>query len=113
MEDETLTAPRFSLKLPMRYRRKGEIMWRNTKTVSVSSSGAVFVAPEILQPDCELELAISMRHEQDKARMILTTSVVVRQSSGTEGLTTVVRHLTYRMVSDPLFGTSKLTTAKV
>jgi hypothetical protein len=113
MEDETLTAPRFSLKLPMRYRRKGEIMWRNTKTVNVSSSGAVFVAPEILQPDCELELAISMRNGQEKARMILTTSVVVRQSSGTEGLTTVVRHLTYRMVSDPLFGTSKLTTVKV
>ena len=113
MEDEIVSAPRFSLKLPMRYRRKGEILWRNTSTLNVSSSGAVFVAPEVLQPDCELELAISMRHEKQKARMILTTSAVVRQSDGTDGLTTVVRHLTYRMVSDPLFGTSTLKTAKV
>lgn len=112
MEDGTITAPRFSLKLPMRYRRKGEILWRDTSTLNVSSSGAVFIAPEILQPDCELELAISMRPEQQKARMILTTSAVVRQSAGADGLTTVVRHLTYRMISDPLFGTSKLTTVK-
>ena len=111
-EDEIVAAPRFSLKLPMRYRRKGEARWCDTRTLNVSSSGAVFIASEALQAGSELELAISMRQENQKARMILTTSTVVRQSPGTEGITTVVHHLSYRMVADPLFGTTKFSPVK-
>ena len=46
MDAPTTAAPRFSLKLMMRFRRKGEDRWRDTKTLNVSSSGAVFLTKE-------------------------------------------------------------------
>jgi hypothetical protein len=91
-------APRFTLKLPMRYRPVGESRCRETKTINVSASGAVFLASEVLLPDCQLEIQIWMKARLLTPGTVLTTSEVVRQSS--ESLVTVVRHLQYEMRSE-------------
>ena len=100
MEAQTAAAPRFSLKLMMRYRPKGEVRWRDTKTLNVSSSGAVFLTKEILQPSSTLEVEIFMKSGELNAGTIRAASEVVRQNAGDGGLVTVIRHSKYEMQSD-------------
>jgi hypothetical protein len=45
---ETQAAPRFTLRLPMRYRPQGESRWRDSMTEIVSTSGLRFIASELL-----------------------------------------------------------------
>ena len=100
MDVATVAAPRFSLKLPMRYRPRGDSRWRETTTLNVSSSGAVFLAPEMLQSGSQVQIEISMGAGQPHGNAILAESEVVRQSSGNGGLITVVRHLRYAMQAE-------------
>lgn len=111
MEAETVAAPRFSLRLLMRYRPKGEVRWRDTKTLNVSSSGAVFLTPEMLQPSSSLEVEIFMKSGDLNAGTIRAASEVVRQTSGSGGLVTVVRHVKYEMQPEPAVGSSALSRA--
>jgi len=45
---ETQAAPRFTLRLPMRYRPQGESRWRDSMREIVSTSGLRFIASELL-----------------------------------------------------------------
>jgi hypothetical protein len=105
MDTRTTAAPRFSLKLMMRFRRKGEDRWRDTKTLNVSSSGAVFLTKEILQPSSSLEVEIFMKSGDVDAGVIRASSEVVRQNAGDGGLVTVIRHIKYEMQSDTALDT--------
>ncbi|HYX70131.1 MAG TPA: PilZ domain-containing protein [Terriglobales bacterium] len=97
MDDKRSVAPRFSLKLPMRYRPTGDLRWRNTETKNVSSSGVLFLAAEPLQPGRKLEIEILMMPAAPlKACRMVTTSEVVRQSSTSDPLLTAVRHLQWQ-----------------
>jgi PilZ domain-containing protein len=92
--DTKAAAPRFSLKLPMRYRPKGESRWREAETRNVSSSGVLFLAEEPLQPGKKLEIEILMMATSPmQASRVVATSEVVRQSSAVDPLLTAVRHL--------------------
>lgn len=108
MEAQTVAAPRFSLRLMMRYRPKGEVRWRDTKTLNVSSSGAVFLTPEILQPASSLEVEIFMKSGDVNAGTIRAASEVVRQNAADGGLLTVIRHVKYEMQSEASVGSSSL-----
>jgi hypothetical protein len=90
-------APRFSLHLPMRYRRQGDLRWREVITKNVSSTGALFLAPEALKPGSKLEIEIVMTAGLLKPSRVTAESEVVRQSSEEEPLLTSVRHLRYSM----------------
>jgi PilZ domain len=95
MDASTVAAPRFSLKLPMRYRPRGDSRWRETSTLNVSSSGAVFTAPEMLKPGSQVQIEIFMGAATRNGSSILAESEVLRQNSDNGSLTTVVRHLRY------------------
>lgn len=93
-------APRFSLKLPMRYRPQGDSRWREAETRNVSSSGVLFLAAEPLQPGRKLEIEILMMAASPlKPCRVLATSEVVRQSSEAESLLTAVRHLEWQTLA--------------
>jgi hypothetical protein len=98
--DEKPVAPRFSLRLPIRYRPNGDQRWRQTNTVNVSASGALFIASEALQPGCKLEVEIWMNTEELNPSKVLAISEVVRQGSEAGRLMTAVRHLTYEVQRD-------------
>ena len=92
-------APRFSLHLPVRYRRAGDTAWRESTTTNVSSSGALLQCEEAMPPGTRLEMEIGMMAIPPlKASRILTTSEVIRQSPGADAhLLTTVKHLTYEL----------------
>jgi hypothetical protein len=91
-------APRFSLHLPVRYRRAGEIAWHESTTTNVSSSGALLQCDEAMPPGTRLELDITMMAIPPlKASRIFTTSEVVRQKPHEAHLLTTVKHLTYEL----------------
>jgi hypothetical protein len=93
-------APRFSLELPMRYRRKGETQWRRSQSQNISSSGALFATTEMLPPGSVLEMEISMSAGTLKPTRVSALSEVVRQIADDIGLMTSVRHLRYEMRPD-------------
>jgi len=93
-------APRFTLKLPMRYRPVGDLQWRETYTTNVSSSGAVFLASDVLLVASKVEIEIWMKAKLLAPNTVLTTSEVVRQTSEGGQLITVVKHLQYEVRSE-------------
>jgi hypothetical protein len=103
--DPTQIAPRFSLRLPMRYRPTGDSRWRPTITENLSSSGARFVAFEELSPGTRIEVEISMTATLLKPSRVRTLSEIVRQTAEdptreVQPHMTAVRHLEYRMEAD-------------
>lgn len=95
MDTKTI-APRFSLQLPVRYRRVGESAWRDATTRNVSASGALLYCDESLPPGSRLELDITMVAAFPlKASRVLTTSEVIRQTAGEPQRLTTVKHLNY------------------
>lgn len=99
--DDKPVAPRFSLKLPMRYRPVGDSRWRDTTTRNLSSSGALFVAVEPLPPGRKLEIEISMIAASPlKACRLVGSSEVVRQGSEDAALLTAIRYLHYETLTE-------------
>ena len=97
MDSKKNVAPRFTLKLPMRYRPAGDLQWRQTYTTNVSSSGAVFLASEVLPVASKVEIEIWMKATLLAPSAVLTTSEVVRQASESGQFVTVVKHLQYEV----------------
>jgi len=56
-------AQRFSLHLPLRYRRLGEQQWHEGTTENISRSGLLFQADESLQPSSQLEINLVLPAE--------------------------------------------------
>ena len=56
-------AHRFSLRLPLRYRKVGEQGWRQGTTENISRSGMLFQAEEVLQPSAQLEINLVLPAE--------------------------------------------------
>jgi PAS domain S-box-containing protein len=48
-------APRYALRMPLRYRRAGDIFWNEGTTENISRSGILFRAPEMLEPATPVE----------------------------------------------------------
>ena len=94
--DVKTIAPRFSLHLPVRYRRVGETIWHDSTTKNVSASGALLYCDQPLSPGVRLELDITMVAAFPlKASRIRTTSIVLRQSEDANHLVTTVKHESY------------------
>lgn len=101
--DRKPAAPRFSLQLPMRYRPQGDSRWREATTKNVSSSGALFLTDEPLQPGRKLEIEILMMASSPlKPSRVVATSEVVRQNADDHSLLTAVRHLQSQTQDLPL-----------
>ena len=100
MDIKKTVAPRFTLKLPMKYRPVGDLQWRETHTTNVSSSGAVFLAAEVLPVASKVEIEIWMKAKLLTPSTVLTTSEVVRQASEGGRLVTIVKHLQYEVRAD-------------
>jgi hypothetical protein len=81
----------------MRYRPAGDLQWRETYTTNVSSSGAVFLAGEMLPVASKVEIEIWMKARLLSPSTVLTTSEVVRQASEDGRFVTVVKHLQYEV----------------
>lgn len=56
-------AQRFSLQLPMKYRKLGEQDWRVGTTENISRSGLLFRAEEALSPHVQLEINLVLPAE--------------------------------------------------
>ncbi len=98
--DSSNIAPRFSLKLPMRYRPVGDAQWRESLTENVSSSGARFMANEPLTPGRKIEIEIIMTAALLRPARVVAVSEVIRQGVGHEPMMTAVHHLKYEMKSE-------------
>jgi PAS domain S-box-containing protein len=48
-------APRYALRMPLRYRRAGDIYWNEGTTENISRSGVLFRAPEVIAPATPVE----------------------------------------------------------
>ncbi len=48
-------AARYALRMPVRYRRAGDMYWNEGTTENISRSGVLFRAPELLDPDTPVE----------------------------------------------------------
>ena len=97
---ETNVAPRFSLRLPMRYRPEGELRWRSATSENVSSSGLRFLAKERLRVGSRIDIEISMTTPFLKPSHLIATSEVVRQGGNDQPHMTAVRHVGFRMESE-------------
>ena len=53
-------APRFALRLPLRYRAVGEGSWREGLTENISRSGVLFRAGDLLQVSTAVELTFAL-----------------------------------------------------
>jgi len=93
-------APRFSLRLPMRYRPVGDTRWRSTITENLSSSGVRFGALEPLAVGAHLEIEISMTAAFLKPMRVIARSEVVRQVADNDLRVTAARHVDYRLEAD-------------
>jgi CheY-like chemotaxis protein len=56
-------AQRFSLHLPLKYRRLGETQWHVGTTENISRSGVLFQADDVLQPNSVLEINLVLPAE--------------------------------------------------
>jgi PAS domain S-box-containing protein len=56
-------ATRFDLRLPLKYRRVGEIGWREGTTENISRSGMLFQAEESIAPNAQLEINLVLPAE--------------------------------------------------
>lgn len=54
----TPRAQRFPIETPLRYRPRGGSAWIQSRTINISRSGLLFVAPDILDPKTVLEMQI-------------------------------------------------------
>jgi hypothetical protein len=91
-------APRFTLALPMRYRRVGQLQWQTAKTVNVSSSGLLFLTVERFAPGTRLEVEISMTASMLKPSHLSSVSEVLRQKEHEALMLTTVHHVSSQTV---------------
>jgi hypothetical protein len=57
---EPARAPRFALRLAMKYRPVGQASWREATTENISRSGVLFRAPELLELDTPIEMRVAL-----------------------------------------------------
>lgn len=53
-------AQRFAIELPMKYREKGDKDWCEGTTVNISASGVLFRAVRVLDPQSDVEIALTL-----------------------------------------------------
>lgn len=53
-------AQRFSMKVPIHYRKSGMMNWHDGRTVNISRTGVLFQTEENLKTDLKLEIKISL-----------------------------------------------------
>lgn len=95
----TTFAPRFSLTLPLRFRKAGDPEWVVATTRNLSSSGVLFFTQQPLQPGTELEVEIVLNEALAlHASRIRARGGVVRQTfEDGAGWLTAVHYLEYRL----------------
>ena len=94
---EQRIGPRFSLELPMKYRRQGEAAWQHGTTLNVSNEGAEFIAKETFATGTRLEVEISMTADRLHPAKVLAVSEVMWQRSVAGGLSTGIHHVEREM----------------
>ncbi len=60
-------AKRFEIEVPVLYRSKGEIAWRNGKSKNISRTGVMFVAEDPIAVGTELEIHIVLQGAVEEA----------------------------------------------
>ena len=55
-----MRAPRFALKLPVRYRLAGDPQWFQGRTENISYSGVLFRAESLINVDTPIELRVAL-----------------------------------------------------
>lgn len=62
------TSRRYELARPLQYRLKGEAAWRTAIAINISSTGAIFSAPESLTVGAELDISMELGSPADVLR---------------------------------------------
>jgi hypothetical protein len=85
-------ATRFSLHLPLKYRRVGERGWREGTTENISRSGMLFEAEEPIAPNSQLEINLVLPAEIAglAAAEVVCRGEVVRSIDPTSGKVTPI-----------------------
>jgi hypothetical protein len=60
VKNEAGRAPRFALRLPLRYRGVGERHWREGQTQNISRTGVLFFAENLMRIDTPVEMRFAL-----------------------------------------------------
>ncbi|MGH9603603.1 MAG: ATP-binding protein [Terriglobales bacterium] len=95
-------APRYALRMPLRYRRAGDIFWNEGTTENISRSGILFRAPELLEPATPVEFTflLPMSFSGREGASVSCGGLIVRTvqpESAEESPALAVRISSYRL----------------
>jgi hypothetical protein len=74
-------APRYRLRIPLRYRSAGESQWREGRTENISRSGVLFRADRLMPPQTRIEIVLALPAEVgggDDAATVICRGRIVR-----------------------------------
>ena len=78
-------APRYRLRIPLRYRPYGDDQWRDGRTENISRSGVLFRADHLMPLQTPIEMLLALPAEMgggDEAATVICRGRVVRTVTG-------------------------------
>jgi hypothetical protein len=82
---EARRSPRFSVKVPLRYRRLDATTWMNGITENVSSEGVLFICDQSLPKEAELEIEFVLSLQKESGLEVSCRGTVIRSMAPLEG----------------------------
>jgi hypothetical protein len=79
-------APRFPLKIPLRYRPAGAAVWRDGRSENISRSGVLFRTEHSMETETQIEMMLTLQGElgDDAAGVVICRGRIVRIEPGAE-----------------------------
>jgi hypothetical protein len=74
-------APRYRLRIPLRYRSAGDSQWRDGRTENISRSGVLFRTDRLMPPQTRIEIVLALPAEVgggDEAATVICRGRIVR-----------------------------------
>ena len=83
--EEVRRAPRFTLRIPLRYRAPGEPIWRDGRTENISRSGVLFRTESAMPPLTVIEMlmALPIGAADGDSATVICRGRIVRTEPGT------------------------------
>lgn len=80
-------ADRYKLKTPIRYRRSGQMGWRNGTTVNLSKSGVLFLADAAIPAGTSIEVVITLpqKTENNEPKTLAASAMVAGERHAEKG----------------------------
>jgi PilZ domain len=77
-------APRYRLRIPLRYRPSGDHQWRDGDTENISRSGVLFRTDHLMPPQTAIEMLLALPAEvggSDESATVICRGRIVRTES--------------------------------